>query len=191
MEELILKDKELLVFLNGLGNTSFDAFWIMISEVWVWIPFYCILTYLLFKNFKLNSFIFILIFLALGVTVSDQLASIFKNGVMRFRPCHDPQLEMIIRKVKCGGLYGFYSGHASNTFFLASFLTFILKDKIRAIPYILFVWAAVVSYSRIYLGVHFPLDIATGAIMGFLIGGLFSTLARRVVAKQNKIRELS
>lgn len=184
MYELIQEDKELLIYLNNLGNKTFDPIWMLISEVWIWIPFYFILAYLLFRNFKFNSLIFIFIFIALGVTVSDQLASIFKHGIMRFRPCNDPTIDGLVREVKCGGRFGFYSAHASNTFFLATYISILLKNKIKALPYILFVWAAVVSYSRIYLGVHFPMDIFFGAVMGFLLGGFFATLAKNVIAKQ-------
>lgn len=186
MEEIIQEDKHLLVYLNGLGSQTFDGFWITVSTVAIWIPFYIILAYLLYKNYRLSSFVFILIFIALGLTVSDQLANIFKHGIERFRPCHDPAIKAVIRKVKCGGRFGFYSGHASNTFFIASFLSFVLGRKIRILPYVLFFWAALVSYSRIYLGVHFPMDILMGAMMGFLLGGFFSTLARNVIAKQNR-----
>ena len=188
MVELIQWDKELMIFLNNLGSEGFDSFWKYISEIWVWVPFYAMLVYLLYKRLPLNSFIFAIIFVALGVTASDQIASIFKNGIMRFRPCHDPSLDGLLREVTCGGKYGFYSAHASSTFFLASYLTFLLKDKVKMIPYILFPWAAMVAYSRIYLGVHFPLDILMGACMGFLLGGFFSTLALKVIAKQNRAR---
>ena len=188
MVELIQWDKELMIFLNNLGSDGFDSFWKYVSAIWVWVPFYAMLIYLLYKKLPLNSFIFALIFIALGVTASDQIASIFKNGIQRFRPCHDPSLEGLLREVTCGGKYGFYSAHASSTFFLASYLTFLLKNKVKMIPYILFPWAAMVAYSRIYLGVHFPLDILMGACMGFLLGGFFSTLALKVIAKQNRAR---
>jgi undecaprenyl-diphosphatase len=60
-----------------------------------------------------------------------------------------------MRIVKCGGQYGFYSAHASNTFFLATYLSILLKKNLKWFPYVIFVWAIVVAYSRIYLGVHF------------------------------------
>ena len=187
MQELIQEDRSLFLLLNNLGSSPFDQLWIMISATWIWVPLYVIFLYLLFKNFQVRNLIFILIFIALGVTFSDQLAGIFKTGVSRFRPCHDATLTGLMRAVKCGGQFGFYSSHAANTFFIATFMSMLLYKKYRFLPYILFIWASIVSYSRIYLGVHFPLDILMGSAMGFLLGGLFSTFALKVIHKQNKV----
>lgn len=183
MHEFIELDRQLFLFLNNLGSPSFDHFWLLISNKWIWIPLYAIFLFILAKNFKLKSLIFILIFVAIGITVSDQLAGIFKVTVARLRPCHDPTLEGLMRVVQCGGNLGFYSAHASSSFFLASFLPVLLKKKFGWFPYFLFIWAFVVSYSRIYLGVHFPFDIAMGASVGFLLGGLFATLAQKTISK--------
>lgn len=183
MHEFIELDRELFLFLNTLGNTSFDPFWLLISNKWIWIPLYAIFLFILVKNFKLKSVLFILIFIAVGITISDQLAGIFKVSVARLRPCHDPTLISIMRTVDCGGSFGFYSAHASSSFFLAGFLSILLKKKFGWFPCFLFVWAIVVSYSRIYLGVHFPFDIVMGALVGFLLGGLFATLTQRTIHK--------
>lgn len=186
MQEIIAEDHQLFLFLNTLGSKPFDQFWLLISEIWIWIPFYVILLYLLFKTFKLKSFIFVIIFIALGVTFTDQLANLFKTGIGRLRPCHDPTLQNVMRIVKCGGQFGFFSGHASNSFFTATFVTLMLKHTNKFLPYLMFFWAIMVSYSRIYLGVHFPMDILVGAGIGFFAGGLFSTFAWNVINKQRQ-----
>lgn len=183
MEDLILDDKKTMIFLNNLGNSSFDPFWILVSEKWFWIPLYIIFLYFLFKNYNKKSLFYLLLFVVLGLTASDQIANIFKEGFHRLRPCHDPSLEGLIREVKCGGPFGFYSAHASNAFFIATFLSILLKDKIKYLPYSLFLWASVVAYSRVYLGMHFPGDVLFGALMGSLLGVFFVTLALRVLKK--------
>lgn len=183
MEEIILEDKQAMIFLNNLGSSTFDPFWILVSEKWFWIPLYVIFLYFLYKNFNKKSLFYILLFVALGITASDQIANIFKFGFERLRPCHDPSLEGLLREVKCGGKFGFYSAHSSNSFFVASYLTILLGKKIKQLSYFLFVWAAIVAYSRVYLGMHFPGDIIIGAIMGILLAIFFGTLAKKVIKK--------
>ena len=183
MEEIILEEKQAMIFLNYLGNSTFDPFWILVSEKWFWIPLYVIFLYFLYKNFNKKSLFYILLFVALGITASDQIANIFKFGFERLRPCHDPSLEGLLREVKCGGKFGFYSAHSSNSFFVATYLTILLGKKIKQLPYFLFVWAAIVAYSRVYLGMHFPGDIIVGAIIGILLALFFGTLAKKVIRK--------
>lgn len=183
MEEIILEDKQAMIFLNNLGSSTFDPFWILVSEKWFWIPLYVIFLYFLYKNFNKKSLFYILLFVALGITASDQIANIFKFGFERLRPCHDPSLEGLLREVKCGGKFGFYSAHSSNSFFVATYLTILLGKKIKKLHYFLFVWAATVAYSRVYLGMHFPGDIIVGAIMGILLALFFGTLAKKVIKK--------
>lgn len=187
MQEIINADREIFLYLNGLGNSTFDGFWLTVSEKWIWLPLYIIFLYLVYKNYKLKSLVFILIFIALGLTLSDQIAGIYKNGIMRLRPCHDDLLIPKMRIVSCGGSYGFFSSHASNSFFIATFMSLMLKDRYKYLPYLLVIWAGMVSYSRIYLGVHFPMDIIMGAGVGFLLGGFCSTLSYNVIRKQQRI----
>ena len=159
MIEVISQDKEIFLYLNNLGSAEFDAFWKFVSGKWSWIPLYAGLLYLLYRNYSRKELIYIVLILAVSVLVSDQVANVFKYGIERLRPCHNAELQSYMRIVECGGRYGFYSSHASNTFLLASFLSPLLGQKYRFLPVFLFVWAGVVSYSRIYLGVHFPSDV--------------------------------
>ena len=184
MRELIQQDKQLFLFLNNLGNPNFDHFWILISEKWIWIPLYAFFLFVLYRNYGLKSLLYILLFIALGITASDQIAGIFKIGIERLRPCHDPAFEGIMRQVECGGQYGFYSAHASNTFFIANFMTLLLRKRYGWFPFFLFFWAVMVSYSRIYLGVHYPMDVFMGAAVGFLLGGFFAALSLKVIYKK-------
>ncbi|SHK41369.1 phosphatase PAP2 family protein [Epilithonimonas mollis] len=183
MHELIYLDQQLLLFLNGLGNSTFDPFWLLVTGKWFWIPFYVILLYFVYKAVPRKKLIFVLIFIAIGITISDQLASVFKHGVERLRPCHEPLIMEKMRMVICGGNYGFYSAHASSSFFLVSFLSIVIGKQYKYLTFILLFWAILVSYSRIYIGVHYPMDIAFGAVVGFLLGGFLANLTKKVINK--------
>lgn len=183
-ETLISSDRKLFLLLNTLGSEPFDRFFILVSAPWFWIPVYIILAYLLYKKYSLRNFLFILLFFGIGITASDQLAGIYKNGIMRLRPCHDASLIPLMRMVKCGGNYGFYSAHASNFFFVATYFSHFLKGRYKLLAPLLFLWAALIAFSRIYLGVHFPLDVLFGVAAGFLLGGTFASLAEKVVQKK-------
>jgi len=108
----------------------------------------------------------------LVIVLADQISvHAFKNVFLRYRPCHNLALQAQVHlNGGCGGTYGFISSHSANTFALAMFLTLLFKNKIKYFGLAIFFWAAFVSYSRIYNGVHYPADIAVGAIVGMGIG---------------------
>jgi undecaprenyl-diphosphatase len=173
LEKIIEIDKTLFFWLNKHHNWFFDELMSWVSFPKTWIPFYLILLFLIFKNFQFKNSLFIIITLVVSVGLSDFIASgILKPFFERLRPCHDPFFSGKINNiVGCGGKFGFVSSHASTSFALAVGLTRIYSNKIY-FKYILFFWAFIVAYSRVYLGVHYPLDIFFGA----LLGGLISTL---------------
>lgn len=183
LEQLIQKDKELFLYLNSLGNPDWDFLWLFISNKWSAIPLYFMLLVLCFKAFKVKDVFLVLITVALLITATDQTANLFKYGFERLRPCHDPEIEHLVRLVKasCGGKFGYFSAHAANSFAVASFFSFLLKNRFKWLPWLLFVWCSAVAYSRVYLGVHFPLDIVTGAFIGLLFGWLFVLLHQKLV----------
>ena len=140
-------------------------------NIWV----YLLLTIYFLKKTNLNSFLTLLFFTLLLVLVTDQVTNLFKYGFERLRPCHEPALEGLVRLVKsnCGGRYGYFSGHASNSFALAVFFSLILQNRFRKIPLILIGLATLIAYSRIYIGVHYPLDVLSGMVFGSLAGFVF------------------
>lgn len=119
-----------------------------------------------------------IVVVALLIICTDQLSNFFKIGVQRLRPCYDPDLQGLFRLVKdyCGGKYGYFSGHAVNSFAVAFFFTYLLGSKYKILAVFLMIWASFVAYSRIYVGVHFPLDILTGAVIGILFSWIFAKL---------------
>ncbi len=175
-------DTELFLFLNGLHATWLDPVMTFISGKITWLPFYLILLYLVIKNYKKQS-ILIIIGIILLIVCSDQISSsIFKPIFERPRPCHNEAIKdmVYLPNGHCGGAYGFISSHACNTFALAVFITNILKTHYSKIGYVMYVWAGLVAYSRIYMGVHYPGDVIVGAIVGMLVGLVIWKLYLRI-----------
>jgi len=180
MEEIIHLDEQLFLYLNGLGSAYWDGFWMFLTNSKVTaIPLYALLLYLSYRFFGLKGSLVIIIAVALLITCTDQLSNFFKYGVKRLRPCHDPDISGLMRLVKsyCGGQYAYFSAHAANSFAVVTFFSFHLHKHLRFAWFFLMVWALLVAYSRIYIGVHFPLDIVTGLLVGLLFGWLFHRLA--------------
>ena len=168
-------DTQLFLYLNNLGVAQWDEFWLAVSGTKIWIPLYALLLFGFFRTFQLKGFFLIVLFVVLNIFATDQgSVQLFKEQFMRLRPCHVEALQDQMRLVKagCGGKYGFISSHASNTFGLALLAGLAFRQKFPWLIYPLVAWAAMVSYSRIYLGVHYPTDILMGALFGAFCGTL-------------------
>ena len=165
-------DHQLFLFLNGLHVDWLDPVMVFITSEMGWLPFYAVLLFFVFYKYRWKG-LWVLLGVIVVITLSDQIsASVFKPIFHRLRPCYDPLIEDLVYtpKGKPGGHYGFISSHAANTFALASFIYMTMKKHYSKIGWIMFPWAILVSYSRIYMGVHFPGDIICGAAVGMILG---------------------
>jgi undecaprenyl-diphosphatase len=165
-------DKELLLFLQQQGAPWSDHIWAAITEKYNWIPLYAILLIALFRQFGWQA-VYSMIAVVLLVIMADQLTSTFMKPFFgRYRPCHDPEIGHLVRIVtRCGGEFGFVSSHASDSFSVITFFILLFHRSHRYCWWLL-IWPLLFSYSRIYLGVHYPLDVLCGALVGIVLGYL-------------------
>ena len=173
LEQLMSWDRTLFLALNGADSLYLDGFMWTVSRTVVWVPLMVIIAYVILKNNGLRSFLLTVLFLAILITITDQVSShLAKPFFHRFRPTHDPEIYQMVNYVNGyrGGLYGFFSSHASNTFGVAIFLSLLFRKA--SVTSILYSYALLCSYSRIHLGVHYPGDIVCGALQGFLAAWL-------------------
>lgn len=184
MESIKYWDTQLFLWLNDKHNAFFDVTMFGASNKLIWIPLYIFFLYLIIKNFKSKS-IWILLTIGILMLCADQFSVGLKNYFQRLRPCHEPDLEGLVHIVnsKCGGKFSFVSSHASNHFAIATFLSLLFKNTYRYFSLFIVLWAAVIAYSRIYLGVHYPGDVIGGSILGILLGFIFGKIYQQIDTK--------
>lgn len=185
IEQILQLDTEVFIYLNSLGTKTWDPFWMAYTTKFNWIPFYALLLYLIYRQIGLKPMAITIVVVAAMVLFTDQVTNLFKSGFHRMRPCHLAELIDGMRLVRsgCGGRYGFFSGHASNSMAAAVFIGLTLKNRFPFLIYILLVWAFLMAYSRVYIGVHYPLDIVMGMLFGALSGFAFYKLNLFVIKK--------
>jgi len=184
MERLASLDRDLFLYLNNLGVEQWDWLWIALSDKWMAIPLYAFLLYLIFRKFGWKATLITMVVVTLLITATDQLSNVFKHAFERPRPCRQEGVMEFARFVadRCGR-FGYFSAHAANSAGVAVFLGLLFRKVYPKLLFILGVWALVVSYSRIYLGVHYPGDVITGIIIGVSFGFIFNTVRKLLFAR--------
>ncbi len=180
LEYLNSLDTDLLLWINGAHNPFLDSFMWHYSQSRTWIPLYLVIIAWVVYKWRWNA-VWVILAIVAAVGLSDFIASsVFKPTVARLRPSHVPELQGVLHLVNGyrGGMFGFMSSHASNTFALAISI-FLFTHRSWA-AYLLLVWAALNAYSRMYLGVHYPLDILCGAALGWFMAWLMYKLCVRL-----------
>ena len=179
-------DKAIFLILNSLYSDVSDKVWLLITNIPTWIPLYVLIFFLFIKVFKKDSF-YLILGLLLVVLVCDQFTSGFmKPFFERPRPCHDAEIGHLVHIAnKCGGQFGFASGHSANSFGIAMFVWMVFRSYWKW-TWLIFVWAAVVAYSRIAIGVHYPADILVGGLLGIFFGFLIFKLTSELFFKIKK-----
>lgn len=186
MQQLHNLDTDLFIWLNGRYTPWLDPIMVWVTTRNSWFPFYALLVGWLIYYYR-RQVIGLLLTIIAAVAMGDQISSsVLKPLTLRPRPCHVPALQKLIHPIlDCGGQYGFVSSHAATTFALATSLWLLLG---RQHPWVrwTFGWAALVSYSRIYVGVHYPLDVLAGTGVGILSAVVCVAVYRMIQARSSR-----
>ena len=176
MNWLINLDRSFFLFLNGLHSPLLDPVMFYGTNPQNWLPLFLLLLWLVIRKYRWKT-LWVILFAALMIIVSDQLSNLVKELTSRPRPTFERTITGIHTiNGYLGGQYGFYSAHASNNMALAVFLILILQKPFRGFALIILAWAFFMAYTRIYMGLHYPGDIIAGWLAGGLIGFGFSKL---------------
>lgn len=183
LEKLVDLDKEVFIFLNGLGSPTFDALWLFITKQFHWTPYFLLLAYLLQRKIGWKNLGIAILFIAVLLLIGNESVEFCKVTFERLRPCNDPEIKDIIRIVHQSDTFSFFSGHAANSMATMTFIYLILKRYYKY-AFLVFLYPLIFAYSRIYLGVHFPTDILTGYAFGGILGFIFFKLYQKVPSQE-------
>jgi undecaprenyl-diphosphatase len=183
-------DQSFFLAVNGFHHPALDFLMFWISSKIIWLPLYSYLLWLIIRAKGIHSLYFVIPAITLLITATDTISTqLFKEVFQRLRPCHNQELKHLVHLVgNCSGLHGFVSSHAANSFGLAVFVGLFLKKFDQKIIFLLLFWAMLISYSRVYLGVHYPADVLVGGLLGSFLGYTFYWLNNLVESRFSKIK---
>lgn len=185
-DKLELLDRELFLTINGFHAPMFDNLMYYVSQIWVFAPVFFYWLYLVYNKTGAKKLLILLGFFVLLIVLTDQTSNQIKHAVKRYRPTHNLEIQSKVHIVNeyRGGTYGFFSGHATNSFGVAMILFLLFDKKSIVFRYSFFLWAALTAYSRMYLGVHYPSDIFVGTLVGLFWGYIVYQLIQYTFKKK-------
>lgn len=186
IDQLELLDRQLFLLINACNSPVFDLLMDYVSQMWIFLPLFFYWLYLVYNKAGLKKLLILLSFLVVLIALTDQTSNQIKHAVKRYRPSHNLEIRAQVHSVNGykGGKYGFFSGHATNSFGVAMLLFLLFKKNKFWLRLSFFLWATLTAYSRIYLGVHYPSDIFVGMLVGIFWGFIVYQLIQYTFKKQ-------
>jgi undecaprenyl-diphosphatase len=175
-------DRELFIWLNNLGIEQYDSFWIFVTQIESWLPLFLFFFILIFYFYGLKKGFVVIFFLLVSFSLTLTFTNLVKEYVARLRPNNLEALSGLIRILQKPTNYSFFSGHASSSFAVTTFVALCIRKHSKWI-YLSFLWPIIFVLSRIYVGVHYPSDLFVGALVGTLIAFLIYWVCKKVLKK--------
>ena len=180
LEQLLQWDQELFVYLNSLGSTPYDFFWITVTTIQNWIPIFILFFVIIALKYPKKEALFVVLTVVALAIFITQFTDVVKHAVERLRPNNTPEIKEYIRILKNPGSYSFFSGHSSSSSSIATLLYLFLRKRCKG-AILFFIWPLLFAYSRIYVGVHYPLDIIVGTIVGVICAFIFYKIYIKII----------
>lgn len=181
LQKILEWDRDLFIYLNSLGIEQLDGFWSFVTDIYTWIPLFIFFFFLLFKKFGSRDGLLMTVTVILLFLFVITLTDLVKEYVARLRPNNETEINTLIRILKSPTNFSFWSGHAASSVSITTLVFLFVKDRFRW-AWLFYIWPIIFATSRIYVGVHYPVDILVGALVGFLSAYLFYILFNRLVA---------
>lgn len=186
LDKILQWDREAFVYLNSLGIEQYDMFWSTVTKFPPWIPLFVLIISLFFIKFSKREALFMILTLLIMVFFVSTLTDLTKNVVARLRPNNDEEINTLIRILRSPSGFSFFSGHASSSFSVITFVVLFLRRHFKWI-YLFYIWPILFAMSRIYVGVHFPIDLMVGASVGIFSAWMFYKLYGLLISPYLKL----
>lgn len=184
LEDLLLYDNQIVIFLNSLGSKTYDVFWVFVTNPKGWTWFFILIIFFIFKSYEVKKAIKLIVLGVITCVVTLVIVELIKRNVARLRPVDNTEIRHLLRIVTKASNYSFVSGHSAFSMALANYVFKLLKSKTKY-SHLLFIFPMFFAYSRLYLGVHFLSDIISGLFLGYLISNLSWMIAKKHIVLPN------